>query len=238
MIEPESIVAGWPMALSMASAVAAQALWAGRRRLALNRALHELRRPLQAVALAVGPASAGAGRDAVELATEALERLDREINGGPVAANREAVAVEPLLCAALERWGGRAALAGAAIDLRWRALGARVGGDRCELAQALDNLIANAVEHGGATIVLEAVMKDRRLLLRVVDRGARPRRQRRPAARELPARISGRRRRGHGLSVVRRVAAAHGGSFDLRRIDGRTAATIELPLLEESTEAA
>ena len=43
----------------MAAAVAAQGLRAGRRRSALNEALHELRRPLQAVALAAGPRLGG-----------------------------------------------------------------------------------------------------------------------------------------------------------------------------------
>ncbi len=47
----------------MAATVAAQGLRAGRRRTALNEALHELRRPLQAVALASGPGVAAAGGD-------------------------------------------------------------------------------------------------------------------------------------------------------------------------------
>ena len=67
------------------SAVTAQGLRAGRRRSALNEALHELRRPLQAIALAVLGPRVGAppvSRARCELAAAALERLDREINGG------------------------------------------------------------------------------------------------------------------------------------------------------------
>ncbi|HEU4945103.1 MAG TPA: hypothetical protein VFT10_08075, partial [Solirubrobacterales bacterium] len=77
MTELAQIIAGWPLALSMAAAVAAQSLRAGRRRLALNEALHELRRPLQAVVLAAGPGTGGTpghGRDSIELAAAALER--------------------------------------------------------------------------------------------------------------------------------------------------------------------
>ena len=56
MTELAQILVGWPLALSMAATVAAQGLHAGKRRTALNEALHELRRPLQAVALASKPA--------------------------------------------------------------------------------------------------------------------------------------------------------------------------------------
>lgn len=54
-------VAGWPVAASLAVAVVAQGLRAGRHRTALNEALHELRRPLQAIALAAGPPGAAPG---------------------------------------------------------------------------------------------------------------------------------------------------------------------------------
>ena len=78
MSELAQIVAGWPLALSMAATVAAQSLRNGRRRSALNEALHELRRPLQAVALAARPGVSGAGGDdPIGLAAVALERLDR-----------------------------------------------------------------------------------------------------------------------------------------------------------------
>ncbi|MGC1852531.1 MAG: hypothetical protein WA687_08850, partial [Solirubrobacterales bacterium] len=59
MMELVEIVVSWPVAATMAAVVAAQGLRAGRRRSALNEALHELRRPLQAIALvgARSPAS-------------------------------------------------------------------------------------------------------------------------------------------------------------------------------------
>ena len=59
MIELAEIVAGWPLAATMAAVATAQGLRAGRRRGALNEALHELRRPLQAIALAGGGGSVG-----------------------------------------------------------------------------------------------------------------------------------------------------------------------------------
>jgi len=52
----------------------------------------------------------------------------------------------------------------------------------------------------------------------------------RPGPGALAALVSGRRRRGHGLRVVRRVATAHGGEFQLRSSGRGTEAVLELPL--------
>ena len=109
-----------------------------------------------------------------------------------------------------------------------------VEGDRCALAQALDNLIVNAIEHGGPEIVVEARLGRGRLRLAVVDTGREPARSTRPGRWAGPvARLSGRRRHGHGLRVVGRTAAAHGGDFRLHRRERRTEAVLELPLLGE-----
>ena len=233
MPELAQIVSAWPIGVSLAAAVAAQGLHAGRRRTALNEALHELRRPLQALAfLAPGadprvPAIHGS----VQMAATALERLEREINGEAAGAPRAPVSVRPLLGAAVARWRARAELAGGSLRLRWRAGEATVDGDRCELAQALDNLIVNAIEHGGREIVVEARTRLGRLSIAIVDSGGEVR-PRRPCGRAagLVSRLSGRRRHGHGLRVVRRTATAHGGDFRLCRSDRGTEAVVELPL--------
>jgi signal transduction histidine kinase len=234
MIEPAQIVAGWPLVLSMAATAAAQGLRAGRRRSALNQALHELRRPLQAVALASGPRlAAPGGEDPMQLAAAALERLDREINGGPLPPAWGAIDGLALVQAAVGRWQARAKFAEGSLELRWNAGQAMLSGDRCALAQALDNLIVNAIEHGGPTIVVAARLREGRLRIAVVDSGraARPRRRRNSPA-EVVARLSGRNRHGHGLEVVRRVASAHGGHFALRRAERGSLAVLELPVAE------
>lgn len=220
------------LAASTALVLAAQSLRAGRRRSALNEALHELRRPLQALALA-GPELAAvpvATESSLQMASAALARLDREINGGSIQTASIAVEVEPLLYAATERWTARASLAGGSLELGWAGPGVRVRGDRCELAQALDNLIANAIEHGGPAVRLEARRSAGLLTLAVTDVGPGRRPSSRTGAARLVARLRGSHRRGHGLAVVRRIATAHGGRFELRRESGRTVATIELPL--------
>ena len=239
MIELAQIVAGWPLALSMAATVAAQGLRAGRRRIALNEALHELRRPLQAVALASGPqlAAPGGGEDPMELAAAALERLDREINGGPSTPVWGAIDGRSLVQSAVGRWQARARLADGSLELRWNAGQAIVSGDRSALAQALDNLIVNAIEHGGPTIVVSARVRGERLRIAVVDSGRalRPRSRRNVPA-DAITRLSGRRRHGHGLTVVRRVASAHDGRFALRRSERGSLAVLELPLAESGFE--
>jgi len=203
-------------------------------RTTLNEALHELRRPLQVLALS---GSAGTSPEpqriehSVQLAASALERLDREINGGSTTVVWAPVAVRPLLEASLARWRGRAAQAGGKLELRWRAGEVVLSGDHYGLSQAVDNLLVNAIEHGGPRVVVEVARAGAGLRVAIADSGAAvPRGRQR---RVLPAlRLAGRGRRGHGLRVVRRVAAAHGGSFELRRSTRGSEAVLELPVLE------
>ncbi len=238
MTELAQIFAGWPVVLSMAAAVAAQTLRAGRRRSALNEALHELRRPLQAVALATGPqfeGSAGAG-EPIELAAAALERLDREINGGPLVPALGSIDAAALARSAVARWQARVQIMEGSLELRWNAGEALLSGDRSALAQALDNLIVNAIEHGGPTIVVAGRVLEGRLRIAVVDSGCAKRpRSRRNSPAQVIARLSGRHHRGHGLGVVRRVAADHDGRFALRRAERGSLAVLELPLAEAET---
>jgi signal transduction histidine kinase len=234
MTGPTEIGAGWPLAVAMAALVAAQGHRAGRRRSALNEALHELRRPLQAIALASGGGGGGLPRavaSSAHLANEALRRLDREVNGGALERPPEAVEMRPVVEAAVRRWRGRVGLGGGSLDLRWRAGRAVVWGDRTALAQVLDNLIVNAIEHGGPAISVDVRPRKGDVRIVVADDGRAARRgERGDSPAEVIARLSGRRRRGHGLAVVRRVAAAHGGRFALRRSERGSLALLDLPL--------
>ena len=71
------------MAASFAMAGGITAFREGRRRSSLNEAIHELRRPLQALALSLPRrlARAEAMRSALQMAAAAVDRLEREING-------------------------------------------------------------------------------------------------------------------------------------------------------------
>jgi signal transduction histidine kinase len=233
MIEFAQIAVGWPLAATLAAVAAAQSLRAGKRRSALNEALHELRRPLQAIALAsTGPVgSPPVLESSVRLAAAALERLEHEVNGGGLRRPPEEVELRSLLEAAVRRWQARASLSGASLTLHWRAGRAVVVGDRVELAQLLDNLIVNAIEHGGPEISVSARPYKGRVRIVIADSGraARPS-TRRDAPAEVIARLAGHRRRGHGLSIVRQIAAAHGGRFALRQSERGSLALLELPL--------
>lgn len=222
----------WPLLASMAAVFTAQGLLAGRRRGALNQAVHEVRRPLQALALATSPPGRHTvAADSVDLAATALERLDREINGGRPPVIREPVCCRRLLRAAIARWKARASLEGASLMLRWEADVASVEGDGAQLAQALDNLIVNAIEHGGGAITVEASSRAGRLRIAVLDSGSTaPPKTRRGSPHGAVAWLTGRHRRGHGLAVVRRVASDHDGRFALRRHEKGSAAVLELPL--------
>ena len=208
----------------------------GTRRAALNEALHELRRPLQALALAVGAGRPGATgvESSLFLVTAAVDRLDQEINGSGPRLEQRPVPVRPLLEAAVVRWRSRARRAGGELSLVG-APPALVEGDPLELAQALDNLIVNAIEHGGPIVEVGARRHGRRVRIAVADSGRTPRETARWASpASVLARITGRNRRGHGLTVVRRVANAHGGRFELRRSERGSVATLELPLADRT----
>jgi signal transduction histidine kinase len=231
-LELTELAAGLPMAVSFAMAGGISALREGRRRSALNEAMHELRRPLQAIALAAPPSPGRATtfESSLQMAAAAVDRLDREINGG---AATEAVGVVPfreLVESAVARWESSASLADRAMNLKCEVGDPSLRGNRIEIARAVDNLISNAIVHGQGEVAVEVREVDRRVRLLVVN-DKRVRRRSLPAmTRNLRRRLSGRARHGHGLRVVRRAAARHAGSFRLRCRGGMCEAVLDLPL--------
>ena len=213
--------ATWPVALTMAVVAVRDRVRESRRRRTLNERLHELRRPLQALVLAAKPGSA-AVPDPLELALAALRDLDREVNGERVELRRRPVEARMLAIAAAERWRGRVAAAGRRIGVRWRCGEELADVDPVCVAQALDNLIANALEHGGGPITIEGARRGGRIELAVRDRGARPARR----VREMRE-----PRRGHGLRIARSLARGNGGRLRLRAVGPGTVAALELPVV-------
>lgn len=237
-IELAEIAAGLPMAASFAVAGGISTFREGRRRASLNEAMHELRRPLQALALSLPADRAGeeACDSSLRMATAALERLDREINGQAAEASPQPLEARVLLEDALGRWRKPAGLRGRSLQLQWRAREPRVTGCEVDLAQALDNLINNAIEHGAGKVTIEAREIGDRLRLAVRNPDGPPPARGKRERPGLRQRIGGRRRHGHGLRVVARTAIDSGGSFQLLRFKGGAEARLELPLLVEGTE--
>jgi signal transduction histidine kinase len=220
-------VAGWSLGVTLAAALVGGRVRKARRRAALNRALHELRRPLQALALAPPASGKAPGPAAAELALAALDDLDREINGSPRTLAARPVACRALVEAAVERWRGPAAVARRSLELRWRAGAVMVMADPCRVSQALDNLLANAIEHGGLRVRMEAAIGARRVRISVSNTVLPPPVHARPDV-----------RRGHGLRVVASIAAAHGGRFGVQHPGGAWVAVLELPLAPTPIPAA
>ena len=123
--------------------------------------------------------------------------------------------------------------------------GARVS---CEAAEApvlmlrplavrrlVDNLIQNAVKHGGGEILVRTAASDREVTLTVLDRGPGippedMERLKEPFTRRDEAR-SGRSGAGLGLAIVARIAKAHGARFDLApRAGGGLSASVAFPI--------
>lgn len=233
-VELAEIAAGLPMAASFAIAGGISTFRQGQRRASLNEAMHELRRPLQVLALSLPAdrAEEEACDSSLRMATAALERLDREINGGPMEKGLEPVEIKALAEASLRRWKPAATLRGRSLQLLWRAGNPTVTGSEFDLAQALDNLINNALDHGGGNVTIEARETGDRFRLSVRNLNglslAHGQCDERPARRQ---RIAGRHRHGHGLRVVARIVAAHRGDFHLLRSKNSTEARLELPLL-------
>ena len=194
---------------------------------ALNRALHELRRPLQALLLLedssgrpVAAPPRATRRGLLELATTALRDLDGALNGEGRSQPARRFSCRESVMACLERWRPQAARAGG-VRVYWDAGAAMIEGDACRLAQALDNMVSNAFEHGEPPVVVTGARVAGRIRITI----ANGRRSDRNAGRPDP-------RRGHGTEVVSRVASAHGGRFALCDTGSGCVAALELPLAE------
>jgi signal transduction histidine kinase len=140
----------------------------------------------------------------------------------------------------------RRAEAGADLRADGVPRGLVVAGDRDRLAQALENLLVNALYHGTPPVTVEVTTDDggtaeegSRARVRVTDRGGGV-----PA--DVQARLftrfaSGTERRGTGLGlfIVRELARAHGGeaSYEPDTDEGRSGFVITLPLLRSDLRA-
>jgi signal transduction histidine kinase len=221
---------GWAAALAGAGLLLAARRAAARRDAAVERALHELRRPLQELALGAGPGRVANGDRpaALELALCALGDLELALDGEAAPPRRRLVRLRPLVEGSVARWAAASGLDAASLSLDWRAGPAAVVADPRRIAQALDNLLVNAIQHGSPPVRIEVATCDRGVRVAVEDAGARP------TATALDGRLG---RVPRGLGIVAGIAAEHDGVFAIRNAGGATKAVLELPLASLSLPA-
>jgi signal transduction histidine kinase len=210
-------------------------------------ASHELRTPLTVlrteveVALADPNASAAELRMTAEVVREEVQRFEALLESLLALARSEARALareEPVDVAEITRRVVSRLQSGADardVLLRVETERAVVNGDRGLLEQLVFNVLDNAVTHncsGGFAEVRVGPRGDV-AALRVVNTGPRVPDESVQLLTEPFHRLERRRDRrgaGVGLSIVRAVAAAHGGRLDLSaRQDGGLVADVELP---------
>ena len=233
----------WTLAAVAVTLLAREA--AARRRLharmdGIAVACHELRGALGAMGLALSRMDDAGGLGSRQETVEALhaqqcralvatEDLEALLTGGAASAAeaRSFVDVEALVRRCVRSW---AAVHGRwRVVLDWRAGHAAVLGQPGRLGQALDNLIANALEHGAGRVTVVGRVTSGAVTVSVLDLGDGLRHalnDHRPA--------SPRSRRGHGLAIVRRAIEDHGGDMRLVHESKGTGVQISLPLAPES----
>jgi signal transduction histidine kinase len=237
-----------PLVVALVAAALALRQARGRQRVGARmegvaRACHELRGALAAMGLVLSRIET-AGRvgpwlEAVDalrtqqaralLATEDLEAARGERREPPVEA-RSTVDVEALVRRCVRTWGATHGRWRVVLD--WRAGRPTVWGEAGRLGQALDNLIANALEHGAGRVTIVGRLASGAVTVSVLDLGDGLRHSLndlRPA--------SWRSRRGHGLAIVRRAIEDHGGRIQLVRESRGTGVQFCLPLAPESPAA-
>ena len=224
--------AGWIVAVGLMGLLARE-----RRRLELvARAEHELRGPLAAIGLGVEMLGREPGPRRAPKATAAMleAQLDRVRAGladlGAARRGRRAVrcaapvALESVVRATSHGFALLAARAGGTVRVDWRAGSAVVRADRGRLAQALGNVLANAVEHGGGDVLLRGRPVSGGVRIEIEDRG--------PGF-HARAQVDGRgRERGRGLSIATHAVEESGGVLSTASRERGATVALELPLAE------
>ncbi len=200
--------------------------------------VHEVRSPVAALSaiaetLVEGELDAQGRRTLIRLAVLACQGIERIVADVSVASIR-LEPVDPLRL--VEDVVAAARLRGAAVHVTTPTDVPAVRGDPSRLAQALDNLIANALVHGSSDDPVSiAVTADTMVRIAVSDTGGGipPEELERifePRVRLEPDAAPG---AGLGLSLARAIAEGHGGSLSVASSAGTGATfTLSLPLRE------
>jgi signal transduction histidine kinase len=179
------------------------------------------------------------GRRLTEMVEQVLEFAG--IEAGRAARNAGPVEVPPLVRAVLDANAEAIAACGMQVQVDMPGNLPAVLGDEPALRRLLQNLVGNAVKYGaaGRWIGIDAHARKGEVAITVADRGMgiEPSEQARifePFYRVPSARAAQIQGAGLGLSLVRRIAEAHGGRIAVRSSPGAGAAfTVCLPAAGE-----
>lgn len=226
---------GWCAALAALGAAMLQTLRLRQRRELVARACHELRNPLTAARLLVAtmerreeaPAFRVRALDAeLHRAGVALDDLAAARVGHVVELRDEPVEVGELVEEQLASWHVVARAFGSDLRVGPTLPGVLVRGDRVRLAQALSNLVANALEHGRGPVDLAVHRRGESVQVEVADHGpGLPA----PVGELTRRRRGGRGRRGRGLAIAEQIARSHGGRLATAPTEGGARIALELP---------
>jgi signal transduction histidine kinase len=196
---------------------------------------HELRGALTAIGLALsrieGHSEArerlrlAAVRHGYDRALAVARDLESARGAQPATAVQrpELVDLRDIARRVVEAWSGSVPGGRRTVSLDWRAGAASVQGYAVRLTQALDNLVANAVEHGRGPVIVTGRISGDFVAICVLDRGP-----------GLPRSLddfrprSWQSLRGHGLVIARHAIELHGGT--LRPVRGPAGAGVEVRL--------
>lgn len=210
-------------------------------------ASHELRTPLSLLRLELDLAlSRPRSRDeqvaALRSATEEVDRLARlaedllllaASDEQRLALDLAEVDTAALLRRVRDRFSAEADRQGRAIRVTG-AFPLVVRADEARLDQAMSNLLDNALRHGDGDVELSARAQDGTVCLRVSDEGSGPDPGLQDQAFERFGRTAGARTaagRGLGLSIVRAIVEAHGGTVTLDATPGRPGTVVTITLV-------
>jgi signal transduction histidine kinase len=171
---------------------------------------HELRGPLQAIALAA-PEDCAVELERMRVA---LADLSAARSGSRADPDTEPVRLDRLVWRAATVSDLAARRAGGGVHLDWSAGPVTIRANRGRLAQALGNLLANAVEHGGGQVRVTGRRTKRGIRVEVRDSG-----------------------RGHGLAIATKAVHDSGGTLSAARAGSGTAVAIELPVPDSDSPA-
>jgi signal transduction histidine kinase len=219
----------------------------GERQRSLVRSMHELRGALTALRLGISlidrcvlsQSELGARIEGLQAQVERAElaviELDASRRGeAPTALSRadQSVDLASMVLRRARAWSQLAPGYEASLELNWRAGAAYVRGDPDRLRQAIDNLLGNALEHGGGRVLLEGTRVGKAVRVAISDGGAGL-----PCPPHELAEAPPSSPRGHGLAIARDAIEALGGRLTSQRAPNRSTLVLELPVARPSAGA-